>query len=184
MKSKLEKAEYMVVRGQGVPLLGKQTARKLGVLKVAIDVAAVSTYAEQFHQEFPEVFTGLGKLKNTQTTLHVDPSFPPVPQPLRRTPAARASRGKTKTVSWVGYHRTSGRTTCQPGSSYAKTWRWHKFLYRHAQSKWGHSSRTPPDPHGRWSVTRPEWIKVFSELDLNMGYHQLELDPESREITT
>ena len=25
---------------------------------------------------------------------------------------------------------------------------------------------------------------MFSELDLNMGYHQLQLDPESRKITT
>ena len=25
---------------------------------------------------------------------------------------------------------------------------------------------------------------IFSELDLNMGYHQLELEPKSREITT
>ena len=54
-----EKAECVVVRGQGVPLLGKQTATKLRMLKVGIDVAAVSTHAEQFHQEFPVVFTGL-----------------------------------------------------------------------------------------------------------------------------
>ena len=56
----------VVVRGQSVALLGKQTATKPRMLEVDIDIAAVSTHVEQFHQEFPEVFTGLGKLKNTQ----------------------------------------------------------------------------------------------------------------------
>ena len=48
-----ENAEFVVVRGQGVPLLGKQTATKLRMLKVSIYIAAMSIHAEQFDQEFP-----------------------------------------------------------------------------------------------------------------------------------
>ena len=81
-----EKAEFVVVKGRGVPLLGKQTATKLGMIKVGIDVGAVTSHAEQFRHEFPEVFTGLGKMKDTHITLHVDPSVTPVAQPLHGTP--------------------------------------------------------------------------------------------------
>ena len=76
----------MVVIGRGVPLLGKQTATKLGMMKVGIDVGAVTSHAEQFRHVFPVLFTGLGKMKDTQITLHIDPSVTPVAQPLRRTP--------------------------------------------------------------------------------------------------
>ena len=93
-----EKAEFVVVRGRGVPLLGKQTATKLGMIKVGIDVGAVTSHAEQFRHEFPEVFTGLGKMKDTQITLHIDSSVTPVAQPLRRTPFQLRERveGKLK----------------------------------------------------------------------------------------
>ena len=37
--------------------MGKQTATKLGMMKVGIDVGAVTSHAEQFRHEFPEVFT-------------------------------------------------------------------------------------------------------------------------------
>ena len=87
-----EKAEFVVVRGRGVPLLGKQTATKLGMIKVGIDVGAVTSHAEQFRHEFPEVFTGLGKTKDTQITSHIDPSVTPVAQPLRRTPVQLRER--------------------------------------------------------------------------------------------
>ena len=93
-----EKAEVVVVRGRGVPLLGKQTATKLGMMKVRIDVGVVTSHAEQFRHEFPEVFTGLGKMKDTQITLHIDPSVTPVAQLLHRTPFPLRERveGKLK----------------------------------------------------------------------------------------
>ena len=71
------------MRGRGVPLLGKQTATKLRMMKVGIYVGAVTSHAEKVRHEFPDVFTGLGKMKDTQITLHVDPSVTPVAQPLR-----------------------------------------------------------------------------------------------------
>ena len=111
-----EKAEFVVVRGRGVPLLGKQTATKLGMMKVGIYVGAVTSHAEKVRHEFPDVFTGLGKMKDTQITLHVDPSVTPVAQPLRGprsrshpVPASGTSRGKIETVGRIGYHRTSCR---------------------------------------------------------------------------
>ena len=59
---------------------------------------AVTSHAEHFRLEFPEVFTGVGKMKDTQIILHVDPSVTPVTQPLRRTPFQLRERveGKLK----------------------------------------------------------------------------------------
>ena len=90
----------MVVKGRGVPLLRKQTATKLGMIKVGIDVGAVTSHAEQFRHEFPEVFTGLGKMIDTQIILHVDPRFSPVAQPLHGTPFCYGNKysGRTETI--------------------------------------------------------------------------------------
>lgn len=79
-------AEFLVIKGKGVPLLCKDTAMKLGVLKIGVDIATVAEAKQTLKQQFPEVFSGIGKLKSKQVTLHVDPNVKPVAQPLRRTP--------------------------------------------------------------------------------------------------
>ena len=58
---------------------------KLGVLRIGVDVATVAETKQTLQQQFPEVFSGIGKLKSKQVTLHVDPKVKPVAQPLRRT---------------------------------------------------------------------------------------------------
>ncbi len=35
-------AEFIVIKGTGEPLLGRETAKKLGVLKIGTDIAAVT----------------------------------------------------------------------------------------------------------------------------------------------
>ena len=49
------------------------------------DVATVAETKQTLQQQFPEVFSGIGKLKSKQVTLHVNPKVKPVAQPLRRT---------------------------------------------------------------------------------------------------
>ena len=76
-------AEFLVIKRKGV--LCKDTAMKLGVLRIGVDVATVAETKQTLQQQFPEVFNGIGKLKSKQVTLHVDPKVKPVAQPLRRT---------------------------------------------------------------------------------------------------
>lgn len=64
----------------------KDTAIKLGVLRIGVDIATATGTRQTLQQQFPEVFSGIGKLRSKQVTLHVDPNVKPVPQPLRRTP--------------------------------------------------------------------------------------------------
>ena len=79
-------AEFLDIKGKGVPLLCKDTAMKLGVLKIGVGIATVAEAKQTLQQQFPEVFSGIGKLKSKQVTLHVGPNVKPVPQPLRRAP--------------------------------------------------------------------------------------------------
>ena len=79
-------AEFLVIKGKGVPLLCKDLAMRLGVLKIGVDIATVAEAKQTLQQQFPEVFSGIGKLKSKQVTLHVDPNVKPVAQLLRRTP--------------------------------------------------------------------------------------------------
>ena len=51
--------------------------------KIGVDIATVAEAKQTLKQQFPEVFSGIGKLKSKQLTLHVDPNVKPVAQPLR-----------------------------------------------------------------------------------------------------
>ena len=60
-----------VVKGPGRSLLGKNTAEKLGVLKVGPDVCSLTVEGSDadIREKYREVFTGVGKLKDFQLKL-------------------------------------------------------------------------------------------------------------------
>ena len=183
-----EKAEFVVVKGRGVPLLGKQTATKLGMMKVGIDVGAVTSHAEQFRHEFPEVFTGLGKMKDTQITLHVDPNVTPVAQPLRRTPFQLRERVEEKLKQLVELdiiEPVAGPTPwVNPTVIAPKRDGDIRLCIDMRRANEAIIRERHPIPTVDEVLQGLNGSKVFSELDLNMGYHQLELEPKSRDITT
>lgn len=73
-------ASFVVVNGKGRGLLGYETAVCLEILKIGPQL-------QINHVEMrKELFTGIGKLKNFQLKLPIDPSVPPVAQALRRIP--------------------------------------------------------------------------------------------------
>ena len=47
------KAEVLVIKGRGMSLLGKITATELGVLKVGINIAMVTSKADSLKQQYP-----------------------------------------------------------------------------------------------------------------------------------
>ena len=65
-------------------LLGKITATEMGVLKVSLNIAMVTSKADSLKQQYPEVFEGVGKLKNKQISLDIGPTGKPIAQPYRR----------------------------------------------------------------------------------------------------
>ena len=61
----LFRSSFIVIEGKGIPL-GKNTAIKLGVLKIGPDISMVIDKATALKQKYPEVFDGVGKLKTKQ----------------------------------------------------------------------------------------------------------------------
>lgn len=68
-------AKFFVVEGGQRCLLGDRTAKALKVLKVGVDVNQIEKQVQHF-----------GKIKDVQVRIHMDPSYKPVFQPLRRVP--------------------------------------------------------------------------------------------------
>ena len=63
------------------------TALELGVLHIGHGRLEVNSLTvEQMTSRFPELFKGIGKLKNYQAKLHVNPEVRPVAQTVRRIP--------------------------------------------------------------------------------------------------
>ena len=58
------------------------TARDLGLISVNIHTMSIKQLTEQY----AEIFTGIGKLKDYEVKLHIDKSVIPVAQPARRVP--------------------------------------------------------------------------------------------------
>jgi len=88
---KITDALFYVVEGQHhVSLLGFRTASLLGVIKVAQNVNIVQSQepitVKKLATDHPELFNGIGKLKNHEVELHIDKTVKPVAQPHRRIP--------------------------------------------------------------------------------------------------
>ena len=83
--SKSVSPEVTVIKGQGEPLLGRQLAVELGVLKLQVPWnCVVRVDHSELTTRFKNVFIGIGKLKDFQLKLHIDEQLQPVAQPLRR----------------------------------------------------------------------------------------------------
>ena len=143
---------------------------------------------EKLSEMYPQVFSGLGKLKNYQLELNIDESVTPVAQPIRRIPFSRREKveeklreledmdviqkvdGPTKWVNpLVTVEKPNGDIrVCLDMREANKT------IVRERQ----------PIPTVEETVQEMGGMNVFTKLDLNMAFHQLELHPQSRYITT
>lgn len=100
MKLKSQKrratASFFVVPQAQASLLSSRTSKELGLLRVGIDANILSCSGadiwSSLRTKYPQVFTGLGKLKNYQLRLKIDPDITPVIQPVRRIPFNRRQR--------------------------------------------------------------------------------------------
>ena len=63
------KAEVLVIKGRGMSLHGKIIGTELGVLKVGINIAMVTSKADSLKKKYQEVFEGVAKSKNKQICL-------------------------------------------------------------------------------------------------------------------
>ncbi|XP_042148851.1 uncharacterized protein LOC121047922 [Ixodes scapularis] len=194
--------DMFVIEGTVKSLLSFAAANRLGLIQI--------TYAIQGHSQkdarsngevppnlletplaaFPELCAGVGKLKNLQVHLHIDKAIAPVAQPHRRIPFAVRSKVEEKISQLLALDIIEEATGPTP---------------------WVSPVVIVPKPHNPEDIrlcidmkcanrailrerhvcptiddviTALNGSTLFTKLDLKDGYHQLELDNESRTITT
>ena len=129
--------------------------------------------------KYPQVFTGLGKLKHFQLKLHVDESVTPSAQAMRRIPFSR----KQKVVEKL--EKVNGPTSwINPLVVVEKPNGDVRICLDMRQANRAILREKHPVPTIEETLQEMSGVKVFSKLDLNMAFHQVELAPESRDITT
>lgn len=169
---------YVVDQQNGVSLLSKQTSMDLGILEIRGEVFNVS-----------QVKSPVGKLKDVQIEVKIDRTVTPVQQPCRRLPIPLQNLVETKLeellkqdiieiaplrITWasplVVTPKDGGRNV--------------RLCVDMRQANKAIIPERHPLPTFEEIMPHLDGCRYFSKIDLVQAFHQLELSPESREITT
>lgn len=151
---------------------------------------ATSAKTRALVTEYQQLFQGVGKMKDVEIKLHIDPDVSPVTQPPRRIPfhlrkqvAAELKRleendiieDATGPTPWVSPIVAAPKPKNPNEVRICIDMRLPNCAIRRER----HPSPTVDD-----IINSLNGATKFSKLDLRSGYHQLVLAPESRYITT
>ena len=184
--------EFYVVDGTGSPLLGRQTAMALGVLQIGRDVGSarvnmVSPAISALKEEFKDCFSGFGKLKDFQLELHIDPHVKPIAQPVRRLPYSLRSPVEHKLAELLDLdiiEPVEGPTPWVSPLVVVPKGTDIRICVDMRCANQAVQRERHPIPTIEDVLHAMNGASVFSKLDLKWGYHQIELTPASRVITT
>lgn len=174
-------------------LLSAKTAQELELLYYTFATstsASQPTVADQLVEDTPQLFVGMGKLKDVKVKFYVDQSVQPTAQPHRRIPfhLRKKVEAEIKRLEELDViEKVEGPTPwVSPIVVAPKPKKPEEIricvdmrLPNQAIKRTRHIMPTIDD-----ILSKLNQATVFSKLDLNSGYHQLELDEESRNITT
>ena len=187
-------ATFVVVK-KGRCLIGSQSATQLGILHIGLSprpTTVSSTYnviqVDELKSQYPDVFQGIGKLKDYQLKLHVDPQIEPVAQKVRRIPFSLREKVKVKVNELIDQdivERVQGPTTwVSPIVVAPKPSGDIRLCVDMRQANTAIKRERLPIPTIDEVLEELNGSAVFSKLDLKWGFHQIELDESSRDITT
>ena len=187
--------EFTVIKGTGKPLLGRSTAEKLKVLRAGpvsepqVCSVAAEGSDEGIWEQYADMLTGVGKLKNYQLKLHINKDVRAVAQPVRRLPFGLRDKVDQKLDDLLD------KDIIEEVPNTPTTWvsplvvapkpdgdirecidmrRANKAIVRERH----------PIPTIEEILYDLNGSTVFSKFLLKWGFHQVELEEESREITT
>ncbi|XP_064651664.1 uncharacterized protein K02A2.6-like [Lineus longissimus] len=186
-------ADFIVIPGDQSTLLGRPTSEKLNLLKVGYEVNAcdagkeVHSILHSLRKKYPQVFTGLGKLKNYLLKLHIDQNVKPVAQ-HRRIPFNRRAKVCDKLAELEGLdviEPISGPTSwVNPLVVVEKPSGDIRLCLDMRRANEAIKREKHPVPTVDETLQEISGARVFCKLDLNMAFHQIELDESCRDITT
>ncbi|CAC5397235.1 unnamed protein product [Mytilus coruscus] len=170
---------------KGQALLSRNTAEQLGVLQLVHSVSEPGTIKDKY----PECFTGVGKLKSFQLQIPIDPDVEPVIQPMRRVPFNLRDKLAKKLDELLDLdiieHVNEPSQWVSPVVVVPKrSGDDIRLCVDMRQSNTAVKRVRHPIPTIDELLQEMNSSKVFSKLDVTWAYHQIELKPESREITT
>ena len=191
-KKRMSVATFFVVKGKNCGnLLSLNTAQELGLVSLHLN-KLTSKDAALYHilQQNSAVFTGLGKLNGAQIKLDIDETKIPKAQPQRRIPYH--IREKVKTA----LHELKEQDIIERVPDNEAT-PWVSPIVavpkKDGQVRICVDMRLPNEAIRRVRHPIPtvndislalNGAQYFSKLDLSQAYHQLELEEQSRYITT
>ncbi|XP_062611303.1 uncharacterized protein K02A2.6-like [Saccostrea cucullata] len=183
-------AEFAVVEGDYISLLGKDTAIELGVLRIGTDepdLCSVRSELDRIVASRNSVFDGVGKLGNFQLKIHVDKTVTPVAQPLRRLPfnVRKSVNKKLEELEKMDtIEKVNSPTAWVSPLVIVPKKKEIRICVDMRRVNTAVQRERYPIPTVDEMLEDMNGSTVFSKLDLRWGYHQIELDKESREITT
>ncbi|KAL9967186.1 hypothetical protein ACROYT_G025364 [Oculina patagonica] len=158
---------------------------QVNLLKVSTDGAeGVPSIFEQF----PGCCEGIGKLKDFQLKVPIDSEVQPIAQPIRRVPYHLRDKLSDKLDELVKLdiiEKVSGPSLwVSPVVVVPKPSGDIRLCVDMRQANMAVKRERYPIPTIDEVLQDLNQSKFFSKLDLNSAYHQIELSPESRDITT
>ena len=85
-QAKRQNVTVQVLRGNHGSLLSYKTASALGILDLHINEIKESSLSHDIEKKFPDLFNGIGRLKDVEVQLHIDSTLEPVTQRARQIP--------------------------------------------------------------------------------------------------
>ena len=188
------RADFVVVENFNAgSLLGKKTATALGLLQVGpeqlstVNQITVSSI-QAIVNKHDAVFRGVGRLKDYQLKIHVDPEVTPVAQPQHRVPfhVRKDVEKKLQELQDLDIiEDVEGPTPwVSPLVAVPKSNGDVRVCVDMRRANEAVIRERHPIPTLEETLAALNGAAVFSKLDLRWGYHQVDLHPESRALTT
>lgn len=179
IKDRKERATVYIIADGTRDLLGKDTAIRLGVLKIGTDINSLDD--KSTHQMFP-------KLKNVLIDIPIDDKIKPVVQPYRRIPIPLEEKVEKKIDDLLERDiieevRGSSRWI-SPIVPILKENGDLRLCVDMRRANTAIMRENHPLPCMDQLLPKIGKAKYFSKLDIKDAFHQLELHPDCRHITT
>ena len=194
IKGKTIPTTFVVIDGPGDILLGKTSSELFGAIHfdTTLHTNSVTNEDQAFRlslqQHFPAVFEGGGKLRGHQATIHIDPTATPVAQRPRRVPFALRPKVRDHLKDLMEkdiIEKVDGPSpwvspvvvTPKPNGDI-------RLCVDMRRANEAIIRERHPIPTIDEVLEQLNGSTVFSKIDLQWGFHQVELSEDSRSITT
>ena len=189
-------AKFAVVKAnRAATLIGRHTGQQLGLIRLTSDISSVHDVVDvkdpsiaDVIAKYSECFHGLGKIHGVKAHIYLKPGARPVAHPPSKVPAHLLEAAEkelrlqldlniiqraTGPTPWVSRMVVVPKQTC----GQVRLTQDFRDLNRQALRE------SHPIPMFEELTDNIADSSVFSELDLNKAFHQIELDEESRQLT-